>query len=299
VYHMPSDTIEKMLPDAVLAYGRIQERIIRAIDSMTEVPRESDTYLRLDPGHIASDWGVRLAQVLVFGPLLASVVFRLRRRLTRDGFVRESILFGTVLAVLLVWLSTVKLLPVVGFMPRYELYPPPPRHPLLTEVLWPPVVLSAAVLAAAAWIADRALRTVRLSKPVGLEQAGIVVPLAWLLAVAGIGLIDNAFGAVTFLLLPSFLWIWVSLASSRFSRVASAVLVAAGFAALVQLFAQYATVNLRIGWYILWYVFMAIAYGQFTLLRIVLALATVAIALRLLARGTLSPQPPLRLDRLR
>lgn len=298
VYHMPSDTIEKIRPDAVLAFGRIQERIIRAIDSMAEVPRESDVYLRLDARQIVSGGGVSVPQVLVFGPLVASLVFRMRRGVTRDAFVRETIMLAGLLAVLLVWLAAVKLLPGAGLMPRYELYPPPPRHPLLTSVLWLPVLASAAVLAAVGWIAHRALLTTRWSKEGDSNQAGITVPLVWLLVVAGVGLIDNAFAAVTFLLLPSFLWIWIPPASGRFSRVVSALLVAVGFAVVAQLFVQYATVNLRIGWYILWYMFMAIAYGQFTLLRIVLALATVAIALRLLARGTLNPQPALRLDQL-
>jgi hypothetical protein len=45
---------------------------------------------------------------------------------------------------------------------------------------------------------------------------------------------------------------------------------------------------LQIGGYILWYLFMSLAYGQFSLLRIVLALATVAIGIRLFVLGSLS-----------
>jgi hypothetical protein len=50
---------------------------------------------------------------------------------------------------------------------------------------------------------------------------------------------------------------------------------------IVLLVVQYAQ-TLRIGPHILWYLMMSLAYGQFTLLRTLLALMTIAIGLRLL-----------------
>ncbi|MGH2399752.1 MAG: hypothetical protein ACRDF6_07885, partial [bacterium] len=138
--------------------------------------------------------------------------------------------------------------------------------------------------------AGRVLRAAHGSNRGDSAHAGTIVPLMWLLVVAGIGLVDNPFAAVTFLLLPSLLWIWISSRSRALSRVVNAILIVCGFGVLVLLFVQYAA-GLRVGWYILWYMFMAIAYGQFMLLRTILALATVAIALRLLAKGTINLLP--------
>jgi hypothetical protein len=59
-----------------------------------------------------------------------------------------------------------------------------------------------------------------------------------------------------------------------------------GFTVVVLLFVQYAA-DLRIGGYILWYVFMALAYAQFTPLQIILTFATLAVGLRLLAVAAL------------
>lgn len=315
VYHLPGDTMENMRRESVDAYGRIQERLLRAIDGMAKVPRETDFYLRLEPGRIVSRPWLPVVQIVVFLPLVASVVFRVTRgRLSAGVLGREALETGSLLFVLLAGLQALKSLPRIGLMPWYELYPPPPRHPMLTDVQWVPVLVVAAVIAAAAWLVRQVKRSVlregrrapgRMARPAestraagtgtagartartGMAGAGVAATLIWLLLVVEIALLDNPFGAVTFLLLPAFLWIWIELAVSLPHRAGNAVLVGAGFLVLVALMAQYGQA-LQIGAHILWYLFMSLAYGQFSLLRIVLALATVAMGMRLLALGSLS-----------
>lgn len=309
VYHLPGDTIDHMRPESVGAYGRIQERILRAIDAMPAPPRESDFYLRLRPDRVVPGGRLLLAQVAVFLPLLATVVLRaVGSRMTAAAVARAALEAGAVLLVLLAGLAAVKTLPVAGLVPVYELYPATSRHPFLTDVHWPAVAAVFFTIALAAWLVRRAwralagagvpgeparisevLRLLAVTRAPGIgrgsdEDRSIAALLALLLAIAAVALIDNPFGAVTFLVLPAVLWIHIEPGGSVLRRLWTGLLVAAGFLALAALMWQYAQV-LEIGWAILWYLMMGVAYGQFSLLRIVLALATAAIGLRLLAVG--------------
>jgi hypothetical protein len=289
VYHLPPDTIEKMRPASVLAYGRIQERILRGVDVLPSIPRASGYYLRTAPGRIVPAVPLALRQVLVFLPLAAAVLLR-RRRLGPlwPAFKVESAHVAVVGALLLAWVGTVKLLPLLGLMPRYAVYPPPPRHPLLTTALATPLLVSAAILAVLVAAAAIVLRRRGGGAEMDVVQAGgrVTVLLLWLLGVSAAALYDNPFGAVTFLLLPALLWIWILPGRGPFRRAANGLLVLLGFTVVVLLFVQYAA-DLRIGGYILWYVFMALAYAQFTPLQIILTFATLAVGLRLLAVAAL------------
>lgn len=288
VYHRPGDTIEKMRPQAVNAYGRIQERILRAIDALPEVPRESDYYLRLGPDRIVPGGAVAAVQALVFLPLLATVVFRLRRsQISRRILFREAVETGTSLFILLAALAVMRIVPRFGLMPEYELYPATARHPLLTEVHWAAVIVTVLGAAAAVWV-FRTWTRMMWPRPRGHSRdAGVTATLIWLLVLSVVALLFNPFAAVTFLMLPTVLWIWVVPAATRPGRLLAGVVVGAGFLVVIRLFQQYGA-YLQIGWYILWYVFMGITYGQFALAPIIFALATIAIGVRLLTVAALA-----------
>lgn len=293
VYHLPGDTIEKMRPAAVEAYGRIQERILRSIDAMDRVPSESAFYLRLAPDRIVPRWWLLIVQLGVFVLVATAAYLRLRGTgLPTAVLVNEIVQFGVIIVPLLVWLAAVRLAPVAGLIPNHELYPPPPRHPLLTHVHWWAVLASAAVLGLT-FLVLRRLRRMLLPPYRARERAvGITSLLLGLVVIVLVALVDNPFGAVTFLLLPAVLWIWVEPARSTPGRIAGVLAIAIGFAPLAMLFVRYAG-YLGIGRYILWYMFMSVAYGQFTLLRIVLALATVAVAIRLVVLAAVAKDRPI------
>ena len=280
IYHKPGDTIDKMRPESLDRYGRVMERILRTIDGMPVVPRESDFYLRLGPDRRVPAAPLLLVQIGVFLPLVAAVLVRLRRSGPWGDALRgEAAAVGVILGALLAWLAAVKTLPYLGLMPLWELYPATSRHPALTDVYWIPVVVSLAVLAVAWWALRRLLR--RWGMRGASPDQRIALALLLLLLVAAMTFADNPFGAVTFLMLPAFLWIWVEPARTWPGRIAATIAVLAGFLVIVALLVQYGAVQ-RIGPYILWYVFMGISYGQFTLLRVVLALAMTAVGIRLL-----------------
>ncbi|MGH2349153.1 MAG: M28 family metallopeptidase [bacterium] len=281
IYHKPGDTVDKMRPGSLERYGRVMERVLRTIDAMPVVPRESEFYLRLGPDRTVAAPPLLLVQFAVFLPLLAAVAFRVRRAVPRDALRVEARELGIIFGALLAWLAAVKVMPYLGLMPLWEVYPATSRHPALTDVYWIPVVLSFAVLAVAWWALRRVAARRRGDGDASSRAQGITAALAALLVVAAVTLADNPFGAVTFLILPALLWIWFEPVRVWPARIAAALAVLAGFLVIVALLAQYGAIQ-RIGPYILWYVFMGISYGQFTALRVILALAMTAIGIRLL-----------------
>lgn len=289
IYHKPGDTVEKMRPESLERYGRVMERILRTIDAMPIVPMELDFYLRLGPDRTVPAAPLLIVQIAVFLPLVAAVMLRRRRSApNRIAWRSETVSLGVIFGTLMAWLAAVKLMPRVGLMPLWEVYPATSRHPALTDVYWIPVILSFVVAAAAWWLLRRLTRRWvkdRHSRP---DQA-VAIALALFEVIVAVTFVDNPFGAVTFLMLPALLWIWIEPPRTWIGRVGGTIAVLAGFLVIVALFVQYGQLQ-RIGAYILWYVFMGISYGQFTLLRVALALAMTAVGVRLLqivfARGT-------------
>lgn len=281
IYHKPGDTIDTMRPQSIARYGRVMERILRTIDGMPAVPRESDFYLRLDQDLRVPALPLLAIQIGVFLPLAAVVALRWRRSMPAVDVLRsEAGSLGVVFGALIAWLAAVKIMPRAGLMPLWELQPATSRHPALTAVYWIPAILSFVVLGVV-WWALRRVRDASGTRQVSAAGQRITVALLFLLLVAAVTLADNPFGAVTFLMLPALLWIWIETPRTWLGRVVVTLGVLAGFLVILVLFVFYG-VQQRIGAYILWYVFMGISYGQFTLLRVVLALAMTAIGIRLL-----------------
>jgi hypothetical protein len=285
IYHLPEDTMDKMRPQSMEIYGRTQERILRAIDGSTDVlPIEDSFYLRIAPGRAVPRAVLLIVQVAVFAPLAISLFERRRRVRLMSGVRHESIRVGAVLAALIGGLMVLKVLPRLGVMADFALYPPPPRHPLLTQVSWTAVALVMVAAGVLSWIIRGVMRR---RPPTAAEpEAAVAALLVWLLGLAVVALLDNPFGAVTFLIFPALLWLWVAPGRSTSRRAANALLVTAGFAALIALVVSYGQ-RLRVGVHILWYLFMSVAYGQISLLRVVMTLVLAAVAVRLFAQTVL------------
>jgi hypothetical protein len=284
IYHLPGDTIDKMRLESFEAYGRIQERIVRALDELPAMPVESQTYLRIAHDRVVPPGRLWPLQLAAFLPLLVSMVNSARRGSLSQGLLPESVALLTTFLALLGGLAVLMVLPVLGLMADYELYPPPPRHPLLTDVNWGAIVIVLVSVFVLAWAARRAARGA--DRIFGRAPAGAAVAALQflLLALVVVALIDNPFGAVTFLLLPATLWVWITPGSSALRRLGNTLLIAGGFLVIVALIVRYGE-QLRLGWYILWYLFMSAAYGQFTLTRLAMTLALAAIGLRLIVRS--------------
>jgi hypothetical protein len=283
IYHLPEDTMDRMRPQSMEIYGRTQERILRAIDAAPEVPIEDSFYLRTAPGRAVARATLLIVQIAVFAPLALSILDRRRRVPFSPGARHEGFRVVAVLASLVGGLVVLKILPRLGLMADFALYPPPPRHPLLTQVNWTAVGLVALVVCALAWAVARVMRRLLAARAEAAPDAAVTILLEWLLALTIVALIDNPFGAVTFLIFPALLWVWIAPGRSTGRRASNALLIALGFVALVALIVSYGQ-RLRVGVYILWYLFMSVAYGQISLLRVLMTLVLVAIAVRLFSR---------------
>jgi hypothetical protein len=283
IYHLPGDTIDKMRPASLRAYGRIQERIVRTIDAMPQVPVESPYYLRLGIDRVVPGgrlWPVQGALLL---PLIVAAVRAVRRPGAAAVWRREWVTALAIFAVAMAGLAALLALPKVGLMADYELYPPPPRHPALTQVGWPVVAVITIVVAGGAWLARRLGAR---SPAAGDAEDRFGALVLALLAIAIVSLLDNPFGAVTFLLAPVVCWVWAAPSARRDRRVLNGALIVLGFLPIMSLIAQYGQ-SLRIGPFIAWYLMMGIAYGQFTLLRVILTLAIIVVGVRLIAVSAL------------
>jgi hypothetical protein len=145
---------------------------------------------------------------------------------------------------------------------------------------WPAVAVITIVVAGGAWLARR-LRA-RSPSAGGDARDRFGALLLALLVIAVVALLDNPFGAVTFLLAPVVCWVWATPSARRDRRALNGALIVLGFLPIVSLVAQYGQ-SLRIGPFIAWYLLMGIAYGQFTPLRVILTLAMIVVGVRLLA----------------
>jgi hypothetical protein len=271
IYHAPGDLMPLMRVDAFHTFGRIAERMVRTLDTIM-IPRE-EVGVRLPDGRVASGWPLRLAQIALFMPLLMATI-----RTTRgDPWLRA---LGETLrrvAVLTAVYGAVRLLPALGVVPGYELYPPPPKHPLLYQpqvvpLLFPVLVgILVVLIVRSAWPPP--------ALPARERRAGALLAMTLL---ALLVLWENPFAATTFLLLPAWFWVWVSPGSLP-RTILDAVLLVAGWA-VVGVLIQVQT-GLLFGAHLPWYFLLGTAYGQFTATRSLATLALMAIWTQLVQVG--------------
>ncbi len=277
IYHAPGDLMPLMRVESFHTFGRIAERMVRTLDAVP-IPREEEA-VRLPDGRIISGWPLRLAQAGVFLPLLAATILAIRRETWLSAFA-ETLRRG---AVLLGVYGSVRLLPALGLLPGYELYPPPPKHPILyqPELLPFLVPLLAGVLLS---LVSRWAWPARTPAPAE-RRAGALLALT---ALALVVLWENPFTATTFLLLPAWLWVWV--APTTLPRmILNGVLLVAGWT-VVAVLIQVQT-GLLFGAHLPWYFLLGTAYGQFTPAHWLPTLTLIAIWTQLVQVGRSRPRP--------
>ncbi len=272
IYHAPGDRMELIRVDAFTAFGRVAERMVRTLDTIT-IPR-GDAGVRLPDGRSASGWPLRAAQAGLFLPLLIATLVTARRDPWRRGAGETLRRF----VILLATYGTVRALPALGLLPGYELYPPPPKHPLLYQPQVVPMLVPLLVGIALALIVARVWRPPALEAP--QRRSGALLALTVLVFFV---LWENPFTATTFLLLPAWLWVWVAPGSIA-RTVLNAGLLVAGWAVVGVLILVQTT--LLFGAHLPWYFLMGTAYGQFTAARWLASLALIAIWTQLVQVAT-------------
>ncbi len=273
VYHTAADTIENLDAVAFGTWGRTAETIARSLSERPDFPRGSDgssVYWGLGESGYLAGWGVRAIQFVLFAPLWGVVVWgwSRRRRTWRASLnivLAEARRLGVVAGGFLLGLVSLKLMTLVGLLRRYHVYPASPKDPFLEHPAVLPLVVALAVAVGVIHAAARFTRW--LDPPLGSDWAERFHALTTFLAalVFLVWLEGAGFAAVTFLVLPAYLWILLAEPVGRAAWVlkgAGGLIVAAGtvtfFALPVVLGAAFVAGS---GW---WFMVLGATYGLFS-----------------------------------
>ncbi|MFZ5827477.1 MAG: M28 family metallopeptidase [Bacillota bacterium] len=266
LYHTANDKIEHLSEAAMANYGRAAERLVRSLAELDAIPQQSGWYLGLAGGRYLAGWSVALIQLWLFLPLIVAVArgWQERRRLAALSRADLRERYGAVAKRLLgLWLpllagfALLKLLPEVGLMVKYELYPATQKDPVLDNPQWLPVLLVVATVLLGLWVIGRESDWLR-----GPESGWEERRLGLLTALLGLILVVWAFGAgfaaVSFLTLPAYLWLGIR-PGARWRSVLLWVLSTAIFVTFILLFSL--LYKIGVVW---WYLLMGASYGLFS-----------------------------------
>jgi asparagine N-glycosylation enzyme membrane subunit Stt3 len=167
----------------------------------------------------------------------------------------------------------------LGFLPLFNLFPPPPQDPVSRNPSWGAVgaifmlgLTTAAILYLLGWFLTRKIRRPDFN-------ASKLILLIVLLAVVALAFLYNSYWAVSFLALPALVWPLINPARAAGERAANILFVLA--ACLPFYLAQLGFARLTgLGWGAIWYQILGLNGGLFTFGGFCLASATAALAIR-------------------
>jgi len=296
-YHTRFDTIDKLDIGDLEIFGRSAERALRALDEMPEIPRESMYYLKLGNRYLPH-WAVALLQLLLFAPLACATFTGWRRanldRIATGGaFWRELLRWLTFFGAGAAAFGVLKILPRIGWMVRYEIYPATQKDPVLYQPQYLPVLIVLGTAVAAGIILWLLFRRPAAPRP-GDWTARKAALLTGLLVLAIAAWAFRAgFAAVTFLLLPAYLWPLIA-PGGQVRRAVNLLLILAGsgmFFVFIVIFAM--KYEIGVMW---WYLLMAASYGMFSVQAILAVIAGFSLILVGLAVAWRSADPGARLE---
>ena len=286
IYHSANDTIDNLKVSSIGKFGRVAERIVRMLAEFpASMPKESMGCFRLHDQIFVSSRTMPILHYLTLLPFAIILYFHVRnhaRSLTFRLVARELTAFaGTVIPLLLIYFP-IRLFHRLRFIPEYTLYPATPKDPMLDNPSWP--VVSGVVFCgiAAAIICYCLVRYIgkHLPRPEYYASKIVLLSIFWVLLVAALRY--NSYWAVSFLLLPAWVWAAVGMGQRVEKRLANRFLIlAAGIVYYVQVVLLAS--KIQIGWNIFWYGIMALSTGLFSLIGYMLATAAVALGIRFLA----------------
>ena len=279
IYHSAQDTINNLKPDSIGIYGTAAERLVRSLDQMPSIPRQSSKAFRLWDGRYLKPAAISALQAISFLPLALVLWFHLknfRKQLTPARMGREFMAFlGTLLPLWIIYFF-IAVCRAARLIPVYSLYPPPVKDPVLENPPWGTLagIFGAALLVAVVCCIVAIYYFRNLPKPdLNVSKTAL---LGLLLICVVLGLIYNPYWASLFLLLPA--WIW-ALAGKK-PAVNRILIVAAGIPYFAVL-GMYGS-GLHMGWKLVWYHVLALSNGLFTQSAYLLATAVIAIGIRFL-----------------
>ena len=285
VYHSPEDTVGNLKLESFEKYGAAAERILRTLDRLPSMPHESMEGFRVHGNIILAPPLMALLQYLAFLPFLLALCFHLanhRQFITWGRLLREALCFLSALIPIVLAYVAIILLTLLRRLPAYSAYPATPKDPVLEHPQ--PGALSAIFLtliisAVGCFFLARFLNR-------SLPRADFHVSKSVLLVILGAVLVCalryNPYWAVTFLLLPAWLWCLIGAGRGPGERAANRMIILAAGVLFYTVSGAYAS-RLFLGWKLVWYEVLALSTGMFQWQAFLLASFAVAAGIRFLA----------------
>ncbi|MEJ2245738.1 MAG: M28 family peptidase [Acidobacteriota bacterium] len=282
VYHTPQDTVEKLKISSVESFGQAAERIVRTLDELPSIPRESMDAFRLGHALFLGPEIILLLHTIVFLPLPFCLFFYFRKHCSSmklAGLGREILAyFATLLPFLIIYFLIV-LYGKLRMLPMYALYPATAKDSILENPSWG---ILGGIFGTASIIAALCILFYMFgfrSYPKQVFNISKPFLLCLLLVTAILALLHNSYWAVTFLTLPC--WIWGLVGHSRHSnkRILHWIwILAAGLPcfAILWLLGPRFGISLNL----IWYQILALSTGLFSATGYILGAAATAIGIR-------------------
>lgn len=266
VYHAPGDVMENMKPETFQKYGEYVKRLIISLDKAEKIPTYDDSYLSISKDSYLPSTLTYVIPLILLIPsafLLSLRKFEIRRFLHS---ISEILIY---FLILLIPLALVYASPYLGLIPKYDTYPPPPKHPLLYQ----PNLILIILFFAIPILAILLLRK-KILKYNSYEA------LLFSLLIAGVASIFfNRFGTVTLLSQALILWPLVPLIKRRSLRL---ILILAGLTIFLLLFVNFSIIIFLNPFLMIWYLILGIAYGQWSIIGNLLSLFVASILIYLI-----------------
>lgn len=284
VFHSPQDTIDNLHVSSFGKYGKIAEEIMRTLDGLQVIPRESMEDFRPRDLVFLSGRTMSFLHFLTLLPLLAVFYFHwvnTKKYLIPQRALRELLAFGgTILPFLAVYYS-ITLLRLLLVIPGYSLYPATPKDPVLEHPSWGVLGGLSAVALVVAVACFLLVKSICRKMPRPDFYVSKLILLAILIVVAFVALLYNSYWAVTFLAVPVWVWMLIGVGRGAGGRAANRICIAAAGIPCFMIQALCAA-RLGLGWKFAWWEVLALSTGIFTLTAFMLAAAAICLGLRFL-----------------
>jgi hypothetical protein len=285
VLHTPLDSIENIKLESVEKFGRAAEAIVRSIDHLQTIPRDSTDSLKLWKDRYLGSDALKALHSLALVPLLLSIVFYFKNHDALKNRIligRELLAFTVTFIPFWVLYLCIRLLHTLRKLPLFSLYPATAKDPVMAN---PPWALLGGVLGASLFVAVAAYIICKYALqgwPKPLSAISKMVLLSLLFITVTLALFYNTFWALIFLTLPAWIWAFVESRETLGKRIRNGMLILAAaipYFSVMWLFAS----QRGLGWNFLWYQVLAISNGLFSPAAYFLGALTITIGIRFFA----------------
>lgn len=284
VSHSPQDTVEKLKTSSIESFGLAAERIVRTLDALPAIPRESMGSHRLWRALFLGPETILVLHVVMILPLALCLFYCIKNHhgsINPARILREFLAFIATYIPFLMIYFLIGLFRVLRKLPVYTLYPATAKDPVLVSPSWGVLggTIGIAAIVSGLCILFYMFPFRESPKPDFNVSKSVLLGLT-LIAVV-LALFHNSYWTVTFLTLPCWIWGLTGSGRNRKKRLRHWILIAAtGLPYFIV--PWFLAVSIRIDTDLIWYQALALNTGLFSAPGYFLAAAMVALGIRFL-----------------